>query len=206
MNSLLKSIDVKEAISFVKTVALLLVLAVFLRGTVIEAFKIPSASMRPTLREGDHILVSKLSFGLRAAGFPLTLVRWAEPSRGDIVVFTRHDDPRTFEDESDVNVIKRVIAIAGDKIEVRGTSVYLNDERQVEPYARWEEGGIEEGYFGPVVVPPGRVLLLGDNRDHSKDSRFWHDPFLDISRVKGRALVIYWCWEDFWQRMFKIVR
>lgn len=189
-------IDAAEVISFFKTLGFLLVLAMFLRASVVEAFKIPSGSMIPTLMIGDHILVSKFSYGLRAPFVKKMLYRYSQPERGDVVVFTRVDDPSTIDDESEINIIKRVVGLPGDTVEVRGTKVYINNAIYPESYARWEEGGIREGNFGPEKVPAGHVFLLGDNRDHSKDSRFWYDPFLEMERIKGRALIIYWSWDS----------
>lgn len=190
-------LDLQEVWSFFKTLAVFLAAAFVLRASVVEAFKIPSGSMIPTLRIGDHILVSKFSYGLRAPLVDTTLFDFDMPRRGDIVVFTRPDDPLTeHEDESSINIIKRVIGLPGDVVEVKNTRVYINNEVYNEPYARWDEGGIREGNFGPETVPPGHVFLLGDNRDHSRDSRFWQTPFLEMNRIKGRALLIYWSWDD----------
>lgn len=185
-----------EVFSFLKTLAIFLAAAFFLRASVVEAFKIPSLSMFPTLRIGDHILVSKLSYGLRLPLMTDSLFLFDTPKRQDIVVFTRPDEPETSEDESSINIIKRVIGLPGDTVEVRGTKVFINGEPLDEPYARWQDHGIPDGYFGPDKVPDGHVFLLGDNRDRSKDSRFWKEPFLDIYRIKGRALFIYWSWDS----------
>ena len=185
-----------EVISFLKTLVAFLIAAIILRASVVEAFKIPSGSMIPTLHIGDHILVSKFSYGIRLPFVTYTALQYSQPKRGDIVVFTRPDDPSTLEDESAINIIKRVIGLPGETVEVRDTRVFINNEILDEPYARWQEGGLREGNFGPEVVPPGKVFLLGDNRDHSKDSRFWSDPFLDVGRIKGRALIIYWSWDS----------
>ena len=186
----------QEVVSFIKTLALFLIAALVLRASVVEAFKIPSGSMIPTLQIGDHILVSKFAYGFRFLGFTHTLYQYAEPHRGDIVVFTRPDEENTPEDESEINIIKRVVGLPGDTVEVKGTQVYINGEPLDERYARWQEGGIREGNFGPDTVPEGHIFLMGDNRDHSKDSRFWLNPFLELSRVKGRALIIYWSWDS----------
>lgn len=194
-----------EVVSFFKTVIILIIAAVLLRECVIEAFKIPSGSMIPTLQEGDHILVSKLSYGLRMPFVKETFFQYAAPERGDVVVFTRPDEIGTKDDESSINIIKRVIGLPGDFVEVRGSTVFINQKPLGEPYARWDLGGIVDGYFGPVEVPAGHVILLGDNRDHSRDSRFWKDPFLPINRIKGRALVIYFSWYDFW-RVGRLIR
>lgn len=194
-----------EVWAFLRTLAILFIIAIILRGTVVEAFKIPSESMVPTLQKGDHILVSKFSYGLRLPFVAKTLYRWDTPKRGDIVVFTRPDDPATTdEDESSVNIIKRVIGLSGDLVEVRGTRLYVNHTRMDEPWARYIEGGMRND-FGEEKVPEGSIFLLGDNRDQSRDSRFWNDPFLPIERVKGRALIIYWSWHDI-ARIGKILR
>ncbi|MCB0329543.1 MAG: signal peptidase I [Bdellovibrionales bacterium] len=195
----------KETISFVKTIAILLALAIMIRGTIIEAFKIPSGSMIPTLRIGDHILVSKLSYGFRLPFVDKMIYQYAEPKRGDIVVFTRVDNPSTLENESKDNVIKRVIGIPGDEIEVQRNHLYVNKVLQEEEYARWEKGGDPLGNFGPETVPEGHILLLGDNRDHSRDSRFWQNPFLPQERLKGRALIVYWSWDEL-SRIGTIIR
>lgn len=185
-----------EVVSFFKTVALFLVAIIFLRASVVEAFKIPSGSMKSTLQIGDHILVSKLSYGLRFPFVKKSLFNYSEPARKDIVVFTRPDEKGTKEIESSINIIKRVVGLPGDKLEVRQRQVFINDQAIDEPYARWDGPGLNSGSYGPVTVPEGRVLLLGDNRDASRDSRFWEDPFLEIERIKGRALMIYWSWHD----------
>jgi len=188
---------ISELIAFAKTLCVILTIALALRVCVIEPFKIPSASMVPTLQIGDFILVLKFKYGLRLPLVRNSAVTWSTPQRGDVVVFTRPDDPNTpFEDDSAINIIKRVIGLPGETVEVRGAQVFINGAPLDEPYARWAEGGSLEGNFGPKQVPPDHILLLGDNRDHSKDSRFWTDPFLDVRRVKGRAVLIFWSWES----------
>lgn len=200
-----EKISLHEILSFFKTIGILLAIAIFLRGSVVEAFKIPSGSMIPTLMIGDHLLVSKFSYGLRLPFIAKTLYRFGLPKRGDIVVFTRPDEPNTSEDEGSINIIKRVIGLPGDTVEVRGTRVLINNVPLTEQYARWEEGGISDGNFGPEVVPADHVFLMGDNRDHSRDSRFWSYPYLESNRIKGRALIIYWSWESPF-RIGKLVR
>ena len=197
-----------EFLPIAKQLVVLLIVVVFLRSSVVEAFRIPSQSMEPTLLVGDHILVNKLSYGFRLPLMAQSLWMWSAPKRGDIVVFTRPDDVATLnEDESATILIKRVIGLPGDKIEVRGAEVLINDHVYEEDakYARWIAGGASD--FGPVTVPDGTVLLLGDNRDQSKDSRFWEDsPFLNIRRIKGRAFIIYWNSGFLFDRMFNILR
>jgi signal peptidase I len=199
--------DVAEIISFVKTLAVFFVIALVFNASVVQAFKIPSGSMIPTLKVGDHIFVSKFSYGLRVPFKSEMLTQWAMPRRGDVVVFTRPDDPSTpDEDESEINIIKRVIGLPGENVEVVGNKVYIDGKYLPEPYARWDEGGLNSR-FGPERVPEGHIFLLGDNRDHSRDSRFWPNPFLDVRRVKGRALIIYWTWgPDFFSRVGTLIK
>jgi signal peptidase I len=196
----------QEAVSFIVTVGLLLGLAfLIIRPTFIEPFQIPSSSMVPTLQISDRILVNKLAYGLRIAFMTDTITDWKLPSRGDVVVFTRPDEATTPQNESETNFIKRVIGLPGDTVEVRGTEVYINGALSYEPYARYSRGGIEQGNFGPDIVPEGHVFLLGDNRDDSKDSRFWEEHYLDMKRIKGRAFMIYWSWAGF-DRLGTIIR
>lgn len=186
------------------SIVCLLAVALLLRATVVEAFKIPSSSMVPTLEIGDHILVNKLSYGFRLPFVTKTVFSYSNPERGDVVVFTQPDDPATPEtDESETNVIKRVIGLPGDTIEVAGTKVYVNQRLLDEPYSRWIQGGIKD--LPPIKVPEGRVLLLGDNRDHSKDSRYWNNPFLEIDRIKGRAFIVYWNSDFRFNRIFHAI-
>lgn len=188
-----KNIILKEIGSFTYTIIICLILAIIIKGIVIEAYKIPSGSMKPTLMVGDQILVTKFNYGFRLPFVRDTIIQWAKPKRGEIVVFTRPDDPTTENNEEDMNIIKRVMAIAGDKIEVRGTKVFRNDIELAETEYKvwWEDGGLYD--FGPAIVPENHIFLMGDNRDHSKDSRVWNPShFLSIERVKGKSLIIYW--------------
>lgn len=185
--------DIREVISFFRTIIVVVLLALFVRFFIVEPFKIPSGSMQPTLMIGDFILVSKLNYGIRIPFVPdRFLWMYDTPDRSDIVVFTRPDDPDTENvDESDVNLIKRVVAVSGDEVEVRKNQLSVNGKVVEEENVWWLEGGIRD--FGPAKVPTGHVFLLGDNRDHSKDSRFWApSSFLPVERVVGKAYFIYW--------------
>ncbi len=197
--------QLSEFFSLLRSIAIFFGIAFMLRASVVEAFKIPSSSMEPTLDIGDHILVNKLSYGLRAPFKTLTLLNFRTPNHGDVVVFTLPDDPNT-------NIIKRVVGLAGDKVEVQGMRLLINDkvyDKDAE-HAQWISGGKKD--FGPVIVPEGKVIVLGDNRDQSKDSRYWldangnPDPFLDISRIKGRAFVVYWNSAFKFDHVFSLIR
>jgi len=167
-----------------------IVAALFIKAFALESFYIPSASMTPTLRVDDCILVPKLAYGLRVPFSREAIVSWSNPSRGEVVVFNREDDPATRVDESARTMVKRVIGLPGDQIALRGAEVYVNGERLSEPYARWRRGGIaDEQTF---VVPDGELFMLGDNRDESYDSRFWTRPFVPTSRVVGPVAAVYW--------------
>lgn len=201
----------KEVWAFLKSLVWILFLAYCIRETVIQPYKIPTGSMIPTLLISDHLLVSKLSYGLRLPYIPYfkffekIQYQWAMPKRGEVVVFTRPDDPASPEDDSDINLIKRVIGLPGEVVEVKGTQVYINGKALNEPYTRYSEGGLWEGNFGPATVPAGRIFLMGDNRDNSKDSRFWTDHFLEADRLIGRALFIHWSWDSL-SRIGTIIR
>ena len=166
-----------------------------IRTCFIEAYKIPSLSMYPALRRGDHILVTKLSYGLQFPYMENSLWQFSSPKRGDVIVFTRPDDLETSEDESKVTLIKRVIGLPGETLQIKEDRVLINGKIIPEPYANWSEEELVDGNFGPVKIPDGRVFLLGDNRNRSKDSRHWDEPCIEISRIKGRAFLIYFSLE-----------
>lgn len=198
-----------EFFSQLFSIAWLVALVILIRGTVIEPFHIPSSSMVPTLLVSDHILISKFAYGFRLPFFRSTVYQYATPKKGDVVVFFREDDPASEEDESRNHYIKRVVGVPGDLVEVKSTErkVLVNNVPLSEPYARWSMGGASEGNFGPIQVPPGKLFVLGDNRDNSKDSRFWTNHFVDIGEVKGKAVLIYWTWTDeFLSRFGRIIR
>lgn len=193
-----KSLNIwAETVALLKTFLFIGGLAVLIRVQIVEPFKIPSGSMIPTLRVGDYILVLKFWYGLRIPFVDEPVVTWNTPSRGDVVVFTRPDDPATpNEDDSAIHIIKRVVGLPGETLEVRGAQVLINGQPLEESYARWANGGGFDGDWGPQQIPLGHIVLLGDNRDHSKDSRFWTVPFLDEHRIKGRAVLVFWSWDS----------
>lgn len=163
-----------------------------LKAVVIEAFFVPSRSMVPTLKSTDYILVPKFSYGLHLPGLEDAIVEWRLPKQGDIVVFTRDDDPATMEDESEQSMVKRVIGLPGNTVEIVGTAVYIDGKKIFEPYAVWSPTVHEREHFGPRKIPEDHVFLLGDNRDASKDSRSWNNPFVNVKRIKGQAVMVYW--------------
>jgi signal peptidase I len=145
--------------------------------------------MAPSLEENEHVVVSKVAYGLWLPGFAKQLVRWATPERGEVVVFTRDDDPKTIGDESERTMVKRVVAVGGDSVVIKGTTVSVNGVSLWEPYAHWSRGGSTEAQV--FAVPYGTVFVLGDNRDESFDSRYWRDPFVEQSRIVGPVALVY---------------
>lgn len=192
----------------IEAILVAIVLALFIRTFIIQAFKIPSGSMKQTLQIGDHILVNKFIYGIKLPFLMTTIVPIKNPKRDDIVVFKFPEDP-------DKDFIKRVIGIAGDVVECRDKQVYINHKRLNQDYGIHTDSNIISGgiqprdNFGPVVVPENSLFVMGDNRDHSYDSRFW--GFVDLKAVRGKALIIYWSWdkENFgvrWNRLGQILK
>jgi len=181
-------------------VALALVFFV-IRPVVVQAFYIPSSSMEPTLmgssERQDRVLVNKFIYRFRA------------PKRQEIVVF--HAPPGALQDPTNgTDFIKRLIGLPGDTVEVRENRAYINGQPLDEPYLdesklisafRFEDPAGNPDNFGPVVVPPGKYLMLGDNRTNSHDSRRWgrivdgqfeHEPFVAADQVLGKAMCVFW--------------
>ena len=183
---------------YVESIVVAVILALFIRTFVVQAFKIPTGSMENNLLIGDHLLVNKYVFGPARSWVERVLLPSARPRRGDIVVFKYPEEP-------DRDFIKRVIGLPGDTLEVRQKKVYVNGEALDEPYAHYMDAASTAAEhrefiaadvrerFGPVTVPEGQYFVMGDNRDNSQDSRYW--GFLPRDYIKGRALVIYWSYE-----------
>ena len=172
---------------YLTTAALALVLAVLVRGVAVEGFRIPSASMLPTLQLGDYVLINKLSYGLRVPWLDRWVARYADPRPGDVIVFTSSRESADYD--------KRVIAIAGDLVEIRNKQVFINGAPRDTGSAYFTQRAHVQSTgprdnFGPARVPPGQVFVLGDNRDQSIDSRHW--GFVDLNDVQGKALFVYW--------------
>ncbi|MCL5953979.1 MAG: signal peptidase I [Nitrospirae bacterium] len=165
------------------------VIAAFLKLFVIQAFRIPSGSMIPTLLIGDQILVSKLSYGVKNPFHDRYLFRTGHPHRGDVVVFKwPKDETKDF--------IKRVIGIPGDHIQIIKKKLYVNGVLQNEPYIQSIDPETTDqtprDNFD-TIVPPHSYFVMGDNRDDSYDSRFW--GFVKSRKIVGRAILIYWSWD-----------
>ncbi len=191
----------------IEAITLAIILALFIRAFIIQAFKIPSGSMQNTLQIGDHILVNKFIYGVKLPFTSTTIIPYKNPQRGDIVVFKFRQEPKK-------DFIKRTIGIPGDVIEIRNKEVYVNKKRLEQDYAIYTDLHIipkamqPRDNFGPVTVPEDSIFVMGDNRDHSYDSRFW--GFVNLKDVKGKAFIIYWSWDNDnfgvrWGRIGKIL-
>ena len=192
---------------YAEAIGIALLLALFIRTFVVQAFKIPSGSMIPTLLVGDHILVNKFGYGIRN---PFNGALWlpvGEVQRQDVVVFKYPQNPSQ-------DFIKRVIAIPGDTVQVADKKVLVNGKPIDDPHAVHLDSRVIPGElqprdnFGPVTVPAHSLFVMGDNRDNSHDSRFWH--FVDFRAVKGKAFMLYWSWDrdDFsvrWSRIGNLI-
>lgn len=168
-----------------------LLLALIIRAYIIQAFKIPSGSMIPSLLIGDHILVTKFIYGTKIPFSDKSILVFKQPEKGDIIVFKYPEDPKK-------DFIKRVVATGGDTLEERNKIIYVNGKEVTEPYAYHGDSfvrprGDPRDNFGPFIVPENKVFVMGDNRDQSFDSRYW--GFVDIKAIKGKALIIYWSWD-----------
>lgn len=188
---------------YVEAIITALILALLIRTFVVQAFKIPSGSMIPTLLIGDHILVNKFLYGTQIPFTDKKILIFREPEKGDIIVFKYPENPTK-------DFIKRVIATEGDTVEEKNKIVYVNGEPVVETYAYHYDPTMRSesdrrDTFGQIRVPKDKIFVMGDNRDHSYDSRFW--GFVDEKEVKGKAFIIYWSWDpDKWVRFNRIGR
>lgn len=190
----MESISKKKSVvrEYVEAIAIAILLALFIRTFVVQAFKIPSGSMLPTLMIGDHLLVNKFIYGIKVPFTGKLLVPIKDPKPGDIMVFR-------FPRDRSVDYIKRVVGEPGDKIEIKDKKLYRNGERADDPHAHFSSTMVlpaavsPKDNFGPITVPEGKYFVMGDNRDNSSDSRFW--GFVESSDVLGKAFIIYWSWD-----------
>lgn len=177
---------------YTEAIVIAIILALFIRSFVVQAFKIPSGSMLATLQIGDHLLVNKFIYGVK---FPMNgqiLIPWKTPSHDDIVVFR-------FPKDRSIDYIKRVVGVAGDTVEIKNKQLYINGEAITNPHAQFTAKNIMNASagprdnMGPVKVPEGKIFVMGDNRDNSYDSRFW--GFVPLNDVLGKAFILYWSWD-----------
>ena len=183
---------------YFESIVIAVILALFIRTFVVQAFKIPTGSMEENLLIGDHLLVNKFVFAPSLSGVERALLPIGEIEREDVIVFKYPEEPER-------DFIKRVIGLPGETLEVRDKKVFVNGQPLDEPYAHYIDAPTTPSEFhevtsfdvreryGPVTVPPNQYFVMGDNRDNSQDSRYW--GFLPREHIKGKALLIYWSYE-----------
>jgi signal peptidase I len=204
MSSNPKTAKIRE---YAEAIIIAILIAAFIRTFVVQAFKIPSGSMKPTLEIGDHILVNKFSYGVKLPYLRNTIIPFGQPQRGDIAVFIYPEDKTK-------DFIKRVIAVGGDTVEIRNKKVFINGEAIDDPYGVHVEDVIyptsiqRRDNLGPIKVPEGTIFAMGANRAQSYDSRFW--GFVKLEDVIGKAFIIYFSWDSDnsgvrWNRIGKIL-
>ena len=202
-------------VDYAKSFFPILLLVLIMRSFIAEPFRIPSGSMKPSLFEGDFILVNKFNFGVRLPIVGYKLLDSGKPKRGDVVVF-RHDDPK---DLTNKDLIKRIVGLPGDHIQYKEKILYINgtpvelvgkdivkDGQHVIAYKQVEKlGDLDHGIYtyparpirtypyDDIVVPTGSYFVMGDNRDNSEDSRYW--GVLADSDIIGRAFLVWWSWD-----------
>lgn len=202
----------KWLLEWVKSIGVALLIWFVLRALLVEAFRIPSSSMERTLLVGDFLFVNKALYGAEVPLIHTKLPAIREPERLDIVVFDSKN-------QEGVKVVKRLVGMPGDTLEMRSGMLYRNNVREVEPYAirldslsdpaelemrMWQLDYLlpevdRESYrpsrdnWGPLVVPPGQFFVMGDNRDNSYDSRYW--GFVDRRVIRGRPLFVYYSFD-----------
>jgi signal peptidase I len=192
----------------IEAILVAVLIALFIRTFVVQAFKIPSGSMKQTLQIGDHILVNKFIYGVKIPYWRKDIIPIKNPDRGDIIVFKYPVDPNK-------DFIKRVIGVGGDVVEYRDKQLYVNNKRVNHDFGMHTDPHIIPGNirprdnFGPITVPENSLFVMGDNRDESFDSRFW--GFVDLKAVNGKAFIIYWSWDKNkfgvrWDRLGRILR
>jgi signal peptidase I len=198
----------------VEALAIAIILALFIRAFVVQAFKIPSGSMQNTLLIGDYILVNKFIYGVKIPFTEITVIPVKEPKKGDIIVFKFPGDPSK-------DFIKRVVAVGGDTVEIREKKVFVNGKEEVNAHAVHTDSRIfddpqlyppemlKRDNMAPLTVPEDKLFVMGDNRDESNDSRFW--GLVNVSAVRGKAFIIYWSWNGHkkiglrWERLGNLI-
>ena len=185
---------------YFESIVIAVILALFVRTFVLQAFKIPTGSMENNLLIGDHLLVNKFVFSPTASSLERALMPIGTIKRGDVLVFKSPVEPER-------DLIKRVIGLPGDKLEQKEKKIFINGQPLNEPYVFFLEpprhnSELSEASttsdprenYGPVTVPPNQYFMMGDNRDNSLDSRYW--GFMPVDYVKGKAVLIYWSYES----------
>ena len=199
---------IRGSMELVRTAALILLFFFLVRSLVVEAFKIPTSSMEGTLLAGDFLLVNKAAYGAEIPSLGVSLPPFADPDRGDVIVFRPPHEP-------DKHYVKRLVGLPGDTLQMTDKRLFVNGQELAEPYVRfvdpdgdavhpsmsWQARYLRErttsgryrpsrDNWGPLVIPPARFFVLGDNRDNSEDSRYW--GLIARDAIEGRPWVVYY--------------
>lgn len=186
-----------------KQIFIAVVLALIIKTSIVEAYKIPSSSMEDTLLIGDFLLANKFVYGARLPVVDWRLPAFSDPEGGDIVIFIFPGDGIT-------KYIKRCVGVPGDTIQVKDKVLYVNGELFPNPpFSKYTDttatgelniwprkigGQSSRDNYGPVVVPKNTYFMMGDNRDNSSDSRVW--GVVPRENIMGQAMVVHWSWNE----------
>ncbi len=184
---------------YAQSILIAAIIALLVRTFFVQAFRIPSGSMEPTLLVGDYLLVNKFIYGIRIPFMGTALFQYRNPQRGNVIVFIFPLDPSK-------DFIKRVIGIGGEKVQIIENKIYINDHLIDDPWGSFKKRepfpAMEN--FGPAIVPKDSLFVLGDNRNNSDDSRFW--GFVPLEAVVGKAFDIYFSWNALAENPWNKVR
>ena len=179
---------------YIKAIVFAIVLALFIRTFVVQAFRIPSGSMEDTLLIGDFLLANKFIYGAQIPFTNTRLPALRDPQPNDVIIFQYPEDPSR-------DFIKRVVAGPGQTVEIRNKILFVDGKRTIDPakskyvdprIINSHEPGSMRDNFGPAIVPKGHYFVMGDNRDNSEDSRYW--GYLNKELIHGKAFILYWSW------------
>lgn len=198
-----------------KSIFIALLLFLFVRTFMIEAFQIPTASMENTLLVGDFLLVNKMVYGAEIPGTHLQFPAFDQPSRGEVIVF---EPPTSAKQPPGTNYVKRIVGVEGDTLSMRAGRLFVNGDEIEEPYVKSTRrfGDVPHSNFawqneylvgrrgrrpyhptrdnwGPLLVPEDHFFVLGDNRSNSEDSRYW--GFVPRDAVRGRPMIVYYSYD-----------
>ena len=174
---------INEILEYVKMIVIVVIVVLFVDGVILINARIPSASMETTIMTGDRIFGLRLAYGINWNIFGNKIsVKYKDPERYDIVIFHYPDDEKQL-------FIKRLIGLPGETVEIIDGKVYINGSE--EPLEDSFINGAPSGNYGPFEVPEGCYFMLGDNRNNSKDSRFWNNKYVRFDQLVGKALFRY---------------
>lgn len=195
--------DMKRIVKNAKSLAGIVLTAMIIKSTIVEAYQIPTGSMENTILVGDFILGNKFIFGIRIPGTNWKLPAFKDPRPGDIIIFKYPRDPSQ-------NYIKRAIAVGGQTVQIKDKKVYVDGKiiefphygKFTDPNIRnktlregliYPKGAGNRDNYGPIKIPKDNIFVMGDNRDESYDSRYW--GLVPMKNVLGEGMIIYWSWD-----------